>query len=186
MVKKAPLQKWGFCDHVRIGLFGLEFFCYHNHIFMKIYLGSDHGGFKLKEQFKQYLLAQHADFVTEDCGALVFEPNDDYPPIAWQVAQQVAKQTDNALGVLFCRTGAGMVIVANKVKGIRAVELNDLAIAVQAKSHNHANVIAFGGDNLSFVNLIDLFETFLRTPFDLDPRHQRRLEQINHYEKVNS
>ena len=67
---------------------------------MKIYLGADHGGFKLKEEFKQYLLINHADLEIEDCGALVLEPTDDYSPIALVVAEKVAKTQE--LGILLC------------------------------------------------------------------------------------
>lgn len=150
---------------------------------MQIYLGSDHGGFELKEKFKQYLFTQQPSLDVKDCGALLLEPSDDYPPIAWQVAQKVAKQNNNALGILFCRSGAGMAIVANKVRGIRAVELFDQELAAQAKSHNQANVLTFSGEKLTLMQAVVLFEIFMKTPFDQDERHQRRLEQINNYEK---
>lgn len=149
---------------------------------MKIYLGSDHGGFDLKEEFGQYLLTNHADFQIEDCGTLVFEPTDDYPAFAFKVAEKVASDADEALGILLCRSGSGVVIAANKVKGIRAVELYDEKIAVHAKSHNHANVIAFSGDYLSLEEMIRFFEIFLSTAHDTSERHQRRIDQIISYE----
>ncbi len=151
---------------------------------MKIYLGSDHGGFELKEEFKQYLTSNHPELESEDCGALVFEPTDDYPVFAFQMAEKVASDLDGALGILLCRSGSGMVIAANKVRGIRAVELYNDRIAAHAKSHNHANVIAFSGDYLVLSEMIKFFEIFLQTPIDDDDeRHIRRIVQITNYEE---
>lgn len=151
---------------------------------MKIYLGSDHGGFKLKEEFKQYLVSNHPEFKLEDCGALVFEPTDDYPAFAFQVAEKVASDSCEALGILLCRSGSGMVIAANKVKGIRAVELYGEKIAAHSKSHNHANVIAFSGDYLNLSEMIKMFEVFLETDQDEGERHSRRAMQITNYEET--
>lgn len=150
---------------------------------MKIYLGSDHGGFELKEKFKEYINRNYQNFEIEDCGAFVNDPNDDYPPIAFSVAQKVVAQTgsDN-LGILLCRSGSGVVIAANKVKGIRAVELYNEKIAIHAKSHNRANVIAFSGDYLSLLEMISFFEIFIKTPQDSSERHDRRINQIINYE----
>lgn len=150
---------------------------------MKIYLGSDHGGFKQKEEFKKYLQETHPEFELEDCGASTFEPTDDYPALAFQVAEKVALDPDEVLGILLCRSGSGMVIAANKVKGIRAVELYDEKIAIHSKSHNHANVIAFSGDYLNLSEMIKMFEIFLTTPKDKSERHSRRAMQIKNYEE---
>jgi ribose 5-phosphate isomerase B len=151
---------------------------------MKIYLGADHGGFALKEEFKKRLAQTYPDLNFEDCGALFYEADDDYPLIAFNVAQKVVAQRDPelSLGILFCRSGSGMVIAANKVKGIRAVELYSEKIAAHAKSHNQANVIALGGDYLSSAEMMRFFEIFLSTPVDQAPRHMRRLAEISNYE----
>lgn len=150
---------------------------------MKIYLGCDHGGFELKEAFKKYLLEEYPTINLEDCGALAFDPADDYPNFALTVAEKVNSDFGEALGILLCRSGSGMVIMANKVKGIRAVELYDEKIATHAKSHNHANIIAFSGDYLDFSKMIKLFEIFLTTPQDENERHLRRISQITNYEE---
>lgn len=147
---------------------------------MKIYLGADHGGFELKEKFKEYLNNTGVHEL-EDCGATSFAFNDDYPDFAFVVAERVASN-QQSLGVLFCRSGSGMVIAANKVKGIRAVEIYDQQIAAHAKSHNQANVIAFSGDYLSAEQMFALFEIFIKEAIDQDERHQRRLQKINNYE----
>jgi ribose 5-phosphate isomerase B len=151
---------------------------------MQIYLGADHGGFQLKEEFKRYLVDKYPEIQAEDCGAHEFDAGDDYPLFALEVAKKVASD-EQSLGVLLCRSGSGVVIAANKVKGVRAVELYDAKITKQAKSHNHANVIAFGGDYLSLAEMTKLFEIFLETEQDPDERHKRRLQQINNYENNN-
>lgn len=150
---------------------------------MQIYLGSDHGGFQHKESLKDYLSTQHPDFEVEDCGFFSLDPQDDYPLIALSVAEKVAHANDQqALGIILCRSGSGVVIAANKVKGVRAVEIYDQKIAVHAKSHNQANVITFAGDYLSLPEMTQLLEIFLTTATDEHPRHQRRLDQISSYE----
>ena len=150
---------------------------------MKIYLGADHGGFELKEQFKAYLDRNYQNLEIEDCGAFVNNPTDDYPLIAFNVSEKVVADTEGeSLGILMCRSGSGMVIAANKIKEIRAVELYNEKIAAHAKSHNHANVIAFSGDQLSLLEVISLFEIFMKTPQDSSDRHRRRINQIINYE----
>ncbi len=150
---------------------------------MKIYLGSDHGGFELKEKFKEYIGRNDQTLEIEDCGAFINDPADDYPPIAFRVAEKVvADLATDSLGVLLCRSGSGVVIAANKVKGVRAVELYNEKIAAHAKSHNHANMIAFSGDQLSLTEMINLFEIFIKTPQDSNDRHERRIRQIINYE----
>lgn len=152
---------------------------------MQIYIGSDHGGFEHKEALRAYLSAKHPDLDLEDCGFFSFNPADDYPLIALSVAQKVASAKQQALGIILCRSGSGVVVAANKVKGVRAVEIYNSQIAAHAKSHNQANVITFAGDYLSFAEMTNLLEIFLATPIDEHPRHQRRIDQISNYENNN-
>lgn len=150
---------------------------------MQIYIGSDHGGFEHKETLIDYLSTKHPNFILDDCGFFTFDPQDDYPLIALAVAEKVARAAGQpALGIILCRSGSGVVIAANKVKGVRAVEVYDQKIAAHAKSHNQANVITFAGDYLSFAKMTELLEIFLTTMIDEHPRHQRRLDQISNYE----
>ena len=85
---------------------------------MKVYLAADHGGFNLKEALKAYLQTQGYEVLDE--GAHKLEPTDDYPDFMYPAAQKVAADMDSR-GIFFCRSGAGAAIVANKVKGVRAV-----------------------------------------------------------------
>ena len=142
---------------------------------MTIYLGADHGGFELKQLIKEWLKAQDSDVI--DCGALEFDGNDDYPDYAFTVAEKVV-ETKDSIGILFCRSGGGMTIAANKIKGIRAVDIFDLTSAIHAKSHNNANIISLGANWMDPGETKLIIENFLKTPFQAEERHQRRLKKI--------
>jgi len=144
---------------------------------MKIYIASDHGGFKLKQEIKEKILGELIDLGPEH-----FDPSDDYPLFAFRVAEQVSQET-GSIGILFCRSGSGMVIAANKVKGIRAVDIYNSEIAEHSVRDNHANVFAFGADFLSEEEVLDCLSTILNTQADQDQRHLRRIQQISDYEK---
>lgn len=146
---------------------------------MKIFLGADHGGFKLKEDVKGWLALQN--YEVEDLGAQEYQPDDDYPDFAFAVAEQV-KEHDDAIGILFCRSGGGMTIAANKVEGIRAVDVFDLTSAIHAKTNNNANVICFGADWMEPSETKMILQNFLDTQFNREERHVRRLKKIEEKE----
>lgn len=138
-----------------------------------IYIGCDHGGFKLKGTLIEYLQSEGLEF--EDCGTFS-ETSVDYPDIAKTVCDKVVKD-ENAIGVLLCGTGVGMSMAANKVKGIRAVVASDPFSVRMSKVHNNANVLCMGqrvlGENLALL----LLEEFLKAEFE-GGRHQRRVDLI--------
>lgn len=147
---------------------------------MQIYLGADHGGFKLKEAVKAWLKEQA--YSVEDLGAEKYQKTDDYPDYAFKVAQAVSKAekaNQKVLGILFCTSGTGMAVAANKVKGVRAVVLTDERTAQFAKAHNDANVVTLAGDWVSPEKAIQLLKVFFDTEKDFSPRHQRRLNKVN-------
>ncbi len=149
-----------------------------------IFIGADHGGFELKAVLKQHLAER--SYQLTDCGAHVFDSDDDYPKFAVAVAEAVrAAQAagQEALGVLVCRSSAGMTIAANKVRGVRAVSIDSLDSARHAREHNDAHVASISGDWLEPDAALELVETFLQTPFRNDARHLRRIEQILQYEE---
>lgn len=152
------------------------FICYDK--FMKIYIASDHGGFKLKEEIKLFLKDQVIDL-----GPSELDPDDDYPQFAFKLAEKIVKDNDNCIGLLFCRSGSGMVIAANKVKGIRAVDIYDEKIAKHAIEDNHANVFAFGADFLTKQKVLDCLLTIMKTDPSKEVRHLRRIKQIVDYEE---
>lgn len=156
-----------------------------------VYLGADHGGFALKEQVKSWLTEWGYSY--QDLGAHQLDPDDDYPQFALAVAEAVAAQRPElaaesappmapALGVLLCRSGGGVIIAANKVSGIRAVQVNNPQEAMHAKEHNDANVISLAADWLSPEAAELTLKAFLTTPFTQEIRHVRRLAQISNYE----
>jgi ribose 5-phosphate isomerase B len=148
-----------------------------------IYIGADHGGFQFKEELKLWL-EQFASEVI-DCGAHVHDPKDDYPLFAAEVAKKVASSVDS-LGVLLCRSGGGMTIAANKIDGIRAVEVFDDASASHAREHNHANVVTLGGDYLTLNQVKSALKSYLLTTPSSEERHLRRIQQIHQLEQKNS
>ena len=148
---------------------------------MKIYLGADHGGFKLKETIKKWLSEKELDVV--DCGAEKYTEGDDYPIYAFEVGEKVVKD-EGSVGILFCRSGGGMSIAANKVNGVRAVDVFDLTSAAHARTNNDCNIITFGGDWMDPREAQVVIENFLNLPFRFEERHVRRIEMITRYEKA--
>jgi len=146
-----------------------------------IYLGADHGGYELKEEIKQYLSKKGLDF--EDLGNKEHDENDDYPDYAFAVSERVAENKNNR-GILLCRSSGGMVIAANKVKGIRAVSCHDVKSARHAREHNNANVITMPADWLNKKQTMNIVETFLDTLFTNEKRHVKRLKKIEDYEET--
>jgi len=141
---------------------------------MKIALGSDHGGYQLKEEIKHYLQKWRITF--KDFGAFNETPVD-YPYIGRRVARVVAAGKFK-YGILFCGTGIGMAMVANKVKGIRAAVSHNVYTAKMSRAHNDANILTLGGRVLKKKLAARIVETFLKTPFE-GGRHLRRVRKID-------
>jgi ribose 5-phosphate isomerase B len=142
--------------------------------------GADHGGFSAKSELLKW--AGSVGYTVVDAGARELDPNDDYPVFAKKVAQLVRSKSDTgerAYGVLICRSGAGMVMAANRFPGIRAVEVLDEEQADHARVHNDANVIAFSGDWTDLDTMKQCLQRFVTTPFSAENRHQRRIEQLD-------
>lgn len=147
-----------------------------------LYLGADHGGFSLKQQLKMWLTEWGIPFT--DLGAIKLDPEDDYPDFAFAVAQAVAKAPTEHKGILACRSAAGVIIAANKVKGIRAVAPATELAARHSREHNDTNVLGLSGDWLSFNDAQTVVRTWLQTPFSSELRHQRRIDKINQFESA--
>jgi len=151
---------------------------------MKIYLGADHGGYELKEKIKGWMRewgqVNYETYEYEDLGAYELNPGDDYPDFAFAVAKAVAKDSES-FGILSCRSGAGVVMAANKVKGIRAGSAHNIESAQHLKAHNNANILAVSGDWLNDEQAKEIIKVFLDTKFEAG-RHQRRLAKIAQYE----
>ena len=144
---------------------------------MKVAIGSDHGGFNLKELLKTELTA--AGFILKDFGTNT-TASCDYPDIAFKVAEAVAKG-ECQKGILICGTGIGMSIAANKVPGIRAALCHDAFSAEATREHNDSNVLTMGERVIGPGLALKIAETWLTTEFSGAERHQRRLTQIDNY-----
>lgn len=150
---------------------------------MKIYLGADHGGFKLKEEIKKWLTEWHYDF--EDLGAKELNPTDDYPDFAWPVAEKVGSEPE-AFGILVCRSGQGVCIVANKAKGVRAVVAWNEQSAYSARNDDDANILCLASDYTDVQNVKKIVETFLTTRFSGEERFTRRINKIKDIDRGKS
>ena len=145
-----------------------------------IAIGCDHGGYKLKEEIKKYFdekEIKYKDFGTNS------EERTDYPIYAKKVALAVqSKECD--CGILLCRSGYGMTIVANKYKGIRAASISDEEAAKFAKSDDDVNVITLGGDYLSINDAICIIRNWLGTELK-QGRYAERLKMVEEIENEN-
>lgn len=148
-----------------------------------IYLGADHGGFELKKKIKKWL--DEWGYEYEDLGAHVNDPDDDYPQFAFAVAEAVAEDPEEHKGILGCRSAGGVVIAANKVKGVRAVASLNEESAEHSREHNDANVVGLSGDWLTDEEAKAILETWLDTSASPEKRHVRRRTQIAQYEEDN-
>ena len=144
---------------------------------MKIGIGNDHRGYKLKNEIVEYLKKLGYEVVNYGSDT---EESVDYPVYAFKVGEAVAKgEVDR--GILICRTGIGMSIACNKVKGVRCAKVDNVEEAALTRLDNDANVIA-----ISYVKEIteikEMIKTFLEMKFSDEERHHRRVEMIDNYD----
>lgn len=138
-----------------------------------IYLGSDHAGFRLKEIVKRYLV--DGGYIIEDATPR-FRDGDDYPVIAKQVVKAVLK---GGKGILFCDTGAGVAIAANRFKKIRAITCYSEFMARHSRTDNDANILCLGQETTSATSAKKIIDAWLATPFSKAARHKRRIKQLD-------
>jgi len=146
---------------------------------MRVYLGSDHAGFELKERLVEHVGALGHEAV--DCGAHTYDPEDDYPAPCIAAATRMVADP-GSLAIVVGGSGNGEQIAANKVDGVRAALVWSDDTARLAREHNDANVISIGGRNHPVEDAQRFVEIFLSTPFSQDERHKRRIAQLAEYE----
>lgn len=139
-----------------------------------IALGSDHGGFDLKEVVKEHL--QKRGFEVKDFGTYSKE-SCDYPDFGRAAAEAVASG-ECEKGIVICTTGIGISIVANKVKGIRCALCSETTSARLTREHNDANMLAMGGGLVGNLLALEIVDTFLDTEFSEMEKHSRRISKI--------
>ncbi|MDP6685503.1 MAG: ribose 5-phosphate isomerase B [Candidatus Omnitrophota bacterium] len=140
---------------------------------MTIAIGADHGGFKLKEALVKYLKKKRHS--VKDFGTFS-EGSCDYPIIGYKVARAVSKKKSSR-GILICKTGIGMSIVANRVKGVRAALCDRADIARSSRQHNDTNVLVFAANIVSLQKAKKIVDVWLSTRA-LGGRHARRVNQM--------
>ena len=161
---------------------------------MKIFIGSDHAGYELKDKLVAHLVGLGHE--VSDKGAFSFDKDDDYPDFIRPVAEEVAKNTD-ARGVVIGGSGFGEAICANRVKGARALvfygpmnpkksvdaegrESSDPYELIRlARMHNNANIISLGVRFITDEEAEKAIKIFLDTPFSGDERHLRRIKKLD-------
>ncbi|MBT3348745.1 RpiB/LacA/LacB family sugar-phosphate isomerase [bacterium] len=146
---------------------------------MKIFLGSDHGGFELKRELEKFLAEKFPEFEIFDLGCDSAE-SCDYPQFGRAVAEEVLKN-ENSRGIVICGSGVGISIAANRVAGARAVLANSVELSNLGRQHNDANILALGGRTKFYDPWQKIVETFLTTDVDPAERHARRRDQLDNF-----
>ncbi len=169
---------------------------------MKVYLGTDHAGFELKEKVKEFL--QNQGYEIEDCGAYSFDKDDDYPDFIGKAAQNVSNNPENSKAIVFGGSGQGEAIVANKFPSVRCAlfygpvapsEATDISGKISddsfemlklTREHNNSNVLSLGVRFLGVDDALKAVKLFLDSPYSGESRHQRRIDKISNLEKSHS
>lgn len=151
---------------------------------MKLFLGSDHGGYYLKEKLEAYLAKRGYDY--EDVGDSELDPDDDFPQFAARAAVKILgeEEKDDPRAILICKGGQGMAMAANRFKGIRAAVVTSPDEARESRDDNDANILCLParlldapGDDLDLWK--DVVDTWLSTPFAGAARYIRRNRQLD-------
>ncbi|MBU0999436.1 RpiB/LacA/LacB family sugar-phosphate isomerase [Patescibacteria group bacterium] len=153
---------------------------------MKIYIGTDHAGYVLKEKLVSSLKGQGHEVI--DKGAFKYDEDDDYPDFVVPVARAVSKDPDNVKGIILGGTGEGEAIAANKFPHVRAVVYygnakpvveNESNIIVRSREHNNSNILSLGARYFTEESVMGAVDLWLNTPYSFDERHIRRLAKID-------
>jgi len=144
---------------------------------MKIVIGSDHGGYELKNKITEFL--KEEKYEIQDLGTHSKE-SCDYPMIGFEVGK-VISQGKADRGILICKTGVGMVIIANKLHGVRASACYDADIAKSSREHNDCNIIVLAANYTDFKKAKEILNVWL-TAQHTGERHVRRVKQIKEIE----
>ena len=153
---------------------------------MKIFIGTDHAGYVLKEHIVSTLRGTGYEVI--DKGAFEYNEQDDYPDFVIPVAQEVSKDPDNVKGIILGGTGEGEAIAANKFPHVRAAVFygdakpivdDESNIIVRSREHNNSNILSLGARYFTEESAMDAVNLWLNTPYSGDERHIRRLGKID-------
>lgn len=145
---------------------------------MKIYLGTDHGGFELKEKVRVYL--EDEGYEVKDCGAFEHNADDDYPDFIQPVAQYVQEDPEG-VGIIFGRSGQGEAIAANRFIGVRAAVYYgfDDEVVRKSREHNDANILSLGADYLTEEEAKRVITMWLETEFLGEEKYEHRIQKTD-------
>ncbi|MBI3983988.1 RpiB/LacA/LacB family sugar-phosphate isomerase [Candidatus Microgenomates bacterium] len=144
---------------------------------MKVFIASDHAGFELKNALREHLT--HRGYEVEDLGPHTLDPADDYPQFAFALTTKLLGSDDkDPRGILICGGGQGMVIAANRVRGIRAALAWNEEVAEASRTDDDSNVLALAGRFIDNATAYRVAEAWLRARFSGAERHRRRLAEI--------
>jgi ribose 5-phosphate isomerase B len=153
---------------------------------MKIFIGTDHAGYVLKEKLVSFLKGQGHEVV--DKGAFEYNEHDDYPDFVIPAAEEVSKDPNNVKGIIIGATGQGEAIAANKFPNVRAVVYygkadcvvdDEADIIVRSREHNNSNILSLGARFLTEESMMSAVDKWLKTPYTGSERHVRRLAKID-------
>lgn len=149
---------------------------------MRIYIGSDHAGFELKQKLIPFI--ESLGYEVVDKGAFSLDEHDDYPDVILPVARAVAEDAHGARGIILGGSGQGEAIAANRVKRVRAAVFygGPLDIVELSREHNDANILSLGARFVSEGEAETAVRLWLETPFSGDERHVRRIRKIDESE----
>lgn len=143
---------------------------------MKIAIASDHGGFKLKEELILYLKSLGYQVVNLGTDS---EVSVDYPDYGFKVGEAIRDKNVD-MGIVICKSGIGISIAANKVKGVRCAKVSSIEDAEHSRIDNNANCIALAGDT-PLEDARNWVQKFIMTSFSSEERHHRRVDKVDHY-----
>jgi ribose 5-phosphate isomerase B len=153
---------------------------------MKIFVGTDHAGYVLKEKLVSSLKLQGYEVI--DKGAFEYNENDDYPDFVISVAREISKDPDGARGIILGGTGEGEAITANRFPHVRAIVYygkatpivdDESGILARSREHNNANILSLGARYFTEESMIEVVNFWLNAPYSGDERHVRRLAKID-------
>ncbi|MCM2339381.1 MAG: RpiB/LacA/LacB family sugar-phosphate isomerase [Burkholderiales bacterium] len=152
---------------------------------MKIFIGTDHAGYVLKEKLVSFLKLQGHEVI--DKGAFEYDENDDYPDFVVPVAREVSKDSASR-GIVLGGTGEGEAIAANRFPNVRAIVYygkakpivdNESGILHRSRAHNDANILSLGARYFTEEDVMEIVNFWLNAPYSFDERHVRRLKKID-------
>ena len=144
---------------------------------MTIFIGTDHGGFELKNKLIEYI--QNKNIKVVDMGNYQYDPVDDYPDYGKKVAEAVLQKPEESLGIVICKSGVGVCIATNRYKGIRSALGFDADQVKHALENDHINVLSLAAEFVDFDAATKLIDAFLSSSPKTEEKYIRRIQKLD-------